>query len=108
MATHLDIVDGPSKYELMLGLFDSATTRPRPVEFRLSRRVALEAHIQSVSREDGSGESWNLEGWVVSGEVFDAYFNTKRRTGHIHLHEDAQARREFTGCIGYADAPPHS
>lgn len=80
------IKGGPSKFDLMFSLFDGNTKFPRrTVDFKIegSDKVVTVA-IHSVQREDGSGESWNLEGNITNytrGFGFEAYFSTSTREG---------------------------
>ena len=62
----INITAGPSKFDLMLALFDRGGT-PRSVEFRLAgpgKHRALVV-ITAVECEDGSGESWNYKGRLL-------------------------------------------
>lgn len=99
------ISDGPSKWDLMLGLFDNTASSPRQVTFRLDASpreqselgaswlaelpMTIEVSLNSLQREDGSGESWNFQGHVRHLGVYvgeaDGYFSTKHRRGAIHL-----------------------
>lgn len=59
-----DIHAGPSKFDLMLALFDRAGSRPRSVQFTAGPGHSLvDVVITGVSMEDGSGESWLFEGY---------------------------------------------
>ncbi|MDB5236989.1 MAG: hypothetical protein JWL88_91 [Parcubacteria group bacterium] len=65
-----DITGGPSKFELMLSLFDRKPN-VRTVEFRLGfdnqeNAISAIVVINGVSLEDGSGESFCFEGYVQS------------------------------------------
>lgn len=59
MSRTLKIVNGPSKFELMLGLLDWKP-KHRLIGFTLEGGIRIEMWIQGISAEDGSGESWNL------------------------------------------------
>jgi hypothetical protein len=105
--TQYRITSGPSKFDLMLALFDgsSASKTLRPVSITIhapeypvgSQSITLAILVNSVSREDGSGESWTFHGHLtkmdrvgVSGNqstslVVSGYYSTKSRTGHIYL-----------------------
>ena len=88
-----NIIGGPSKFELMLGLFDNTMSEPRRVSFQLQGGTALSVCLLSVGREDGSGESWLFEGAIQWPDAshnrrVKGYFTTKRRTGHVVLIED--------------------
>ncbi|MDO8601658.1 MAG: hypothetical protein Q7R62_00795 [bacterium] len=90
---HWAIVNGPSKFDLMVALFyGSGLEKTRPeVTFEIgaggeTRRVSC--IINSISREDGSGESWNIQGYTPHEEPwmdFRAYFTTSVRQGHIRF-----------------------
>ena len=62
-----DITGGPSKFELMLSLFDRKPN-VRTIEFKLGNNDLISAFvvINGVSLEDGSGESFCFEGYVQS------------------------------------------
>ena len=100
------IIGGPSKMELMLGLFDSTRAFSRPVSFTVETKPmagptlagskgdenflqrSMQISITSVGKEDGSGESWNVEGMVkpldhTKGDYARVriYFSTHRRNG---------------------------
>ncbi len=78
------IVDGPSKFDLMLALFD---TGGRTVAFRMKSDDTVQARIYSVGIEDGSGESWLITGSYKRLDNttcnFSGYYTTRRRTGYI-------------------------
>ena len=86
MATEtMAIVAGPSKYDLMLGLFEG-----KEAEFTL-RYTGLanspvdhvvRVRILSVGREDDSNESWMI-GFYVGLQHFRGYFSTRDRKGWI-------------------------
>ena len=81
------IVDGPSKFDLMLGLFSGTCMNPRRVQFFVldgSDRTMLSTLLSGVSREDGSGESWLFTGHT-NGKFVKGYFSTKTRKGHLEL-----------------------
>jgi hypothetical protein len=87
------IVGGPSKMDLMLALFDSSYDKPRPVNFSLiewpegqpasGTPLHIQMHVTSVQKEDGSGESWNVEAAARGPESKDytMYYSTRTRTG---------------------------
>lgn len=78
------IVEGPSKFDLMLALFDG---NGRTVTFRTSFDDVLRARIHSVGIEDGSEESWLISGsypWLDGATcLFEGYYSTRRRTGYL-------------------------
>lgn len=94
MATQREfpITSGPSKFDLMISLFHSGNHQRPGVYFQLDNPGVSGAEvyvmIDQIQREDGSGESWNISGTLLSfspkGELkFKAYFSTKSRTGRI-------------------------
>lgn len=81
------IVNGPSKFDLMISLFSgsNASTTRRTVTFVLEAsgdESSVTALIESVEREDGSGESWNFEGSQL-GHWVRGYYNSRSQTGTI-------------------------
>lgn len=96
-----EIQNGPSKLDLMLSLFDGSNAQRtrRSVQFTTVYIAAgvwyVEAVVDLVSREDGSGESWILDGYItrigcpdfqpVSHVPFHAYYRTDRRHGNIEF-----------------------
>jgi len=45
--------------------------------------------VNEIAREDGSGESWNITGYLVEdGHRFEAYFSTKTRKGHMVVEDN--------------------
>lgn len=81
----IKIVDGPSKFDLMTQLFVKGPRNHEndPLGFQLEDGRMLPVYVYSVEREDGSYESWNLRGRVMSlkGGKFDGWFSTKTRRG---------------------------
>lgn len=101
MATQYTITDGPSKWDLMLALFDPASHQ-RTVKFYLQDRRFFEASILEVGKEDGSGESWLLAGSLKEAFegggsgcrwYFHAYFETQRRKGWIKFFQTINEMR---------------
>lgn len=82
------IVNGPSKFDLMVALFVGAGSKQQNVRFQIKEtNTLLEVRIQSVEREDGSGESWCFTGMAKLANRtirVAGYFQTERRTGTIH------------------------
>jgi hypothetical protein len=86
MATQYPIVSGPSKFDIMMALFDWSIKKPRLVKFdHQCRRESLTVSITSVMAEDGSGESWIVEGNVSDEKLthYKAYYRTDTRRGWI-------------------------
>jgi len=57
------IIDGPSKWELSLALFDRSThTRRVHISANIPHSVWFDLGVESVQAKDNSGDSWNIEG----------------------------------------------
>jgi hypothetical protein len=89
---HLEITNGPSKFDLSVALFDRK--RPlRTVEFALQgyERGMFKVGIESVKAEDGSGESWFITGIIWENPTkyyrFKGYFRTDNRRGWLNLQK---------------------
>jgi len=91
------IVDGPSKWDLMLALFDSRGGS-RFVEMRTTRgssKNVTRRHlvIHTLQQEDGSGNNWNFEGYLVDEEPLNRYaaqisgfYSIHKRKGSLKIH----------------------
>lgn len=87
------ITNAPSKWELMLALFDSSNSRPRTVDFLVEcedgHSVYERVSINRVSKEDGSGESWCFEGIAIMDGKHSCgvkgWFRTSDRHGWIQF-----------------------
>ena len=85
-----EIIGGPSKFDLMLCLFDNnIPDRQRMAGFVLSGlgNFPHDFIINGVEREDGSGEKWLIRG-VRNGrsaEQMKGYYNTQNRRGRLEL-----------------------
>ena len=78
MTTHrFEIVDGPSKHDLMLACFEG-----KRVTFSLKGANPLETWWVGVRAEDGSGNNWLLE-FTSSDTKCSGYYNTVRRRVHL-------------------------
>ena len=89
------IVDGPSKFELMVSLFHGNSHR-RPqnnVTFRITAPLATHCCVQidEISREDGSGECWNFcgyaEGIRAEARLIKGFYSTRTRKGTFEVVE---------------------
>ncbi len=81
MAT-ASITAGPSKFDLMLSLFEG-----KSVKLTVDGQE-VEVSVLQIQAEDGSRESWNLAGQIISKakmQYFRAYFNTLRRKGQFEV-----------------------
>jgi len=98
------LIGGPGKWDLMLALFDNTLEKPRSVQFKAtkgscepgemkkldiekSKHYEFKCIINSISREDGSGESWNIDGYITNID-FD---------GGCYVYYDS--RNHFTACF---------
>ncbi len=89
---------GPDKFELMTGFF----AKEVKTTFRINtgaREIVIQCQVNTIQAEDGSRESWNIEGevlgirtpiqfhdqWTVlpRGRKFKGYFHTRSHEGHI-------------------------
>jgi hypothetical protein len=86
------IVHGASKMDLMMSLFTPHyAVEPFRVSFRVKEDVTRSEYedvvvgIQSLEREDGSGETWNFTGYSTGkdGKRVKGFFRTDKRTGCI-------------------------
>lgn len=81
-STQIDITNGPSKFDLMIALFDMER-EIRDLKF-VTPEGDLYCSILGVSAEDGSGESWCLHG-MCGANNYEAYFHTRTRRGWFKL-----------------------
>lgn len=90
MATTYRITNGPSKLDIMISLIDGNTSNRRFVKFDCEDEggfvFMVKATIEELSREDGSGESWNFKAMVYDSRrdchiSVKGYFSTLRRAG---------------------------
>lgn len=94
MATQVEkynIEDGPSKWDLMLGLFDNLSNG-RTVRFNLDREAGpgtsyIAVCLNAVSREDGSGNSFCFEGYIPNkfGGHVKGWMTTTKRKGWLEI-----------------------
>jgi len=87
------IEQGPSKMDLMLALFDGETMGTRTVTFGINMAGRTLAQVTmiilGVEHEDGSGDSWIVQGRPVNinngrpvkCEAVRFYYHTKTRKG---------------------------
>ena len=77
------ILNGPSKFDIMLALFDRRKVSLR-VCFPRGNPFDAPLIVSSVEAEDGSGDSWNIKGTLQVEDglyPFSFYFSTKNRKG---------------------------
>jgi hypothetical protein len=84
------IVNGPSKFDLMVSLFEGNPKHRRTVSFALEGiREEMQVGITAVEQESGGGESWNWQGNLHNDKGaryrVKGYFGTKGRTGHFNF-----------------------
>lgn len=82
------IVSGPSKFDLMSSLFSGNRSR-QTVELKIgAEEIPVTVAISGVQQEDGSGDSWIIQGWIVrSAKNFNVsgYFSTRDRHGSLTI-----------------------
>lgn len=91
----LNIVNGPSKFEVILSLFDGNAQNRRPVNLVLMTEktgiFGRDFFFDSVEREDGSGECWNFSGLykpeLQSDRLVRAhgFYSTQTRKGFLEV-----------------------
>lgn len=88
------VVGGPNKFDLMAALFYGNMDTRHLVDFKVDgQKEPITVIISSVEREDGSGESWNLQGYVarthktLRGNVVKMYFSTQTRRGNMRIND---------------------
>ena len=86
---HYLITNGPSKFDLMLSLFDGNKKPRRTVTFQIQGGPGeIEVAVTMVRQEDGSGESWLFGGHChnsIPTLNVNGYFNTRSRKGWLDL-----------------------
>lgn len=82
-----NVIGGPSKFDLMLSLFDGNKDPRRTVEFKLEgAREPIVVAVTMVQQEDGSGESWNFQGHLINyrrGFDVRGHYSSNSRKGYI-------------------------
>src|SRR6185503_21034987 len=83
----IQLVDGPSKYDLSRALFDPQAVSPQKVTLRTADGTILMATVGSVEIEDGSGECFLLKGACIgldnSRRPYEGFIRTNVRKGWI-------------------------
>jgi hypothetical protein len=97
MATQGIISNGPSKFDLMLGLFDGEFTNRREIDFTITDEgddLAYKSRIviNGLKRENSDSESWLFEGWCTANAIrfsskVSGHYSTKTRKGQIEYGE---------------------
>ncbi len=84
--TSKNIVNGPSKFDIMVSLFEGQIAVRKFVTFQDDREMDYKIIISCIEREDGSGESWIFKGFDVELQKHvEGYYSSKNRTGHIKI-----------------------
>ena len=84
-ARKYSIVDGPGKWDFVVGLFE----RDRHFHFTIHGKRpkdVLVIDLRSASMEDGSKNRWLITGYVVDyGVTFKGYYDIQTRKGWIEF-----------------------
>lgn len=77
------IANGPEKDKLFNSLKEGYLSEQSYVSFIVpeAKIRQIDVAIVSIQQEDGSGNSWNIEGFVRSGNEIKGYYNSLTRTG---------------------------
>lgn len=93
----LNITDGPSKWDLILAIFEGDSLHRREVTFTLEDRGTTDPNIQwfdqrsfmlnGASREDGSGNNWLIHGYFLGATTVHAhgFYSTRTRDGWLEF-----------------------
>lgn len=73
-----EIENGPSKWDLMLALFDRKSPAPRAVHFALAGKEYVTVIIDGVCAVDDSDSSWSFTGHIVGW-----FFNDQSRMSEM-------------------------
>ena len=99
------IKNGPSKFDLQQAFFDAGTPKKhdrRAITLEIDDKYyeTTEVIVNLIAWEDGSGDSWILEGFVtiIKGNLtvrgknkFTCYYSTHNRRGRIEFNSDPDA-----------------
>lgn len=94
MALRQTITNGPSKFDLMVSLFDGGVRNRRPVLFTYSNKNQIRVVINWLDRDSGDGENWSFCGYEtrcdkggepVSSNHIRGFYSIKERTGWIDI-----------------------
>jgi hypothetical protein len=85
-----NIVNGPSKFDLMVSLFEGNPESRRTVKFVVEDGREANVAITMIKQEDGSGESWMYEGDgnFLGGRIrfrMNGYFSSRARSGTLSI-----------------------
>lgn len=92
-AQRFNIVNGPSKFSLMVALFDATSANQRYVSFTILAnsltKMTISVSLNSATREDGSGQNWLFAGYLSianhDNKSVKGYFSIKNRKGWIEI-----------------------
>lgn len=89
------IINGPGKFEFIVESFCVNDKKRNEIIFLLKKNTGpikfkapqpMKVIINSISWEDGSGESWLFDGReACGGGKVGGYYNTSRHTGYIKI-----------------------
>lgn len=92
------ILRGPSKHDWFIALSVGDSRNRYFIEFTVEpdgppgpRRVYQSVVINQISREDGSGERWNFQGWYTEPSNWQEMvgcYDTSTRRGILTLTEE--------------------
>lgn len=89
------VVHGPSKFDLMLSLFDSYEDRLRTVEFHLEDAIApITVGVILIQQKDLSRERWVFNGYLANYRgrtlMIKGHYSSRYRTGHLTFLPQSQ------------------
>ena len=98
MATTFEVMSGPSKFDLMVSLFDGNSRTQKWADFQVKienseTKFPILVHLRmiGVTREDGSGESWNISFFFKGTHDARAehgghgHYSTRTRKGFLKI-----------------------
>ncbi|MDP3996819.1 MAG: hypothetical protein Q8P86_03970 [bacterium] len=98
--THNIIINAPSKCDLIVAFFLKPNPGRQSVNFTIQdpggSRKQVEVVINSISWEDGSGDSWCFEGYCVGRPLtakVKGWFRTSDRKGWISIDAPTAQRK---------------
>lgn len=102
MATRRNLTAGPSKFDLMLSVFDS-----KMVTFTMEGLGQVEGIVMGVTAQDPDHEMYQIIGYFVTNEghmstPFDGHFDSQTRKGFIET--DLQPPPQESGPCPFCDS----
>ena len=87
------IIGGPCKWALSIALFSPSRSEAKKVLLKVipkgkTRKEEMIISINSITQEDGSGESWLFGGYLQpggAGYYAKGYYRTDQRSGHMSV-----------------------